>query len=92
MVEKRRRSGGKLMTLLIVFLLGGAVGYYVRDSQQRERVEDAVGRARRDMERASLEAIERARRAGGDFRAGAQAAAESTKAAFRELVGDSSSR
>lgn len=84
------RGGGffsRLLRLVLVFAIGAGVGYYVRDRQQRNEVSRAVEHAREDAERAALGAIERARRAGGDLRAGAEAAAESTKAAFRELVG-----
>jgi len=71
---------------VVVFGIGVGVGFYVRDRQQHERLQDAVESAREQMEEAGLEAIERARRAGADLTAGAEAAAESTKAAFRRLV------
>ena len=71
---------------IVVFGLGVGVGFYVRDRQQHERLQDAVESAREQMEEAGLEAIDRARRAGTDLTAGAEAAAESTKAAFRRLV------
>ena len=38
------------------------------------------------MEEAGVEAVDRARRVGADLGAGAEAAAESTKAAFRRLI------
>lgn len=90
MVQSRR--GGfmsRLIWWVVLFGAGSGVGYYVRDRQQRNEVQEAVERARDDAEQAALSAIERARRAGGDLRAGAEAAAESTKAAFRELLGGS---
>lgn len=71
---------------VVVFGIGVGVGFYVRDRQQHERLQDAVESAREQMEEAGLEAIDRARRAGADLTAGAEAAAESTKAAFRRLV------
>ncbi len=74
---------------IVVFGLGVGVGFYVRDRQQHERLEEAIESAREEIEEAGVEAIERARRAGADFGAGAEAAAESTKAAFRRLLGGS---
>ena len=74
---------------IVVFGLGVWVGFYVRDRQQHERLEDAIESAREEIEEAGVEAIERARRAGADFGAGAEATAESTKAAFRRLLGGS---
>jgi uncharacterized protein HemX len=88
-MEKRRRSlMARLFPWLFVFALGVAAGYYVRDRRQHNEIQEAVQEARQDMERVGLEAIERARRASGDLRAGAEAAADSARAAFRELVGD----
>ncbi len=89
MTERRRKLFWRLFPWMFVFGLGGATGFYVRDRQQHERLQDAVETAREEMENAGLEAIERARRAGAGFGAGAQAAAESTKAAFRRLLGES---
>ncbi len=84
---KRRSAFTRLLPWLVVFVLGGAAGYYVRDRQAHDRMQETVEQTRRQMERAALEAIGRAQRAGSDFGAGAEAAAESTKAAFRELTG-----
>ncbi len=89
MSEIRRKIGGKLLWWLILFGSGAATGFYVRDQQQHERIQEAVARAREDMGKASEEFIERGRRAGEDIRAGAQAAADSTRAAVREMMGDS---
>lgn len=89
---RRRGLGARLLWTIVLFALGAGTGYYVRDRQQRNEVREAVQRARGEMEDAALEAIERARRAGGDLRSGAEAAAESTKAAFRELVGTADPR
>lgn len=86
MARPRRGLLHRFLGLLLIFAAGGASGYYFRDQQQQEKVQEAVDNARHEMEEAGLEAIERARRAGGDLRAGAEAAAESTKAAFRELL------
>lgn len=92
MTERRRKLFWKLFPWLFVFGLGFAGGFYVRDQQQHERLQEAVENAREEMQDAGLEAIERARRAGSDFGAGAEAAAESTKAAFRRLLGGSEGR
>ena len=84
MAKERRRSG--LLGFLVVFLLGGAAGYWFRDRQANEEIAAAASDARQRVEATALEAIQRAQRAGSDLAAGAEAAAESTKAAFRELT------
>ena len=86
MAIKRRRLLARLSPWLIVFVAGVGVGYYARDQRQDEKLREAAERARQEMEQVGLDAIERAQSAGEGLRAGAQAAAESTKAAFRELV------
>ncbi len=74
------------MSLLVVFLLGAVAGYLFRDRQTDQQMRAAAAEARQQMEATALEAIQRAQRAGSDLAAGAEAAAESTKAAFRELT------
>ncbi len=86
MNNRRRGLVRALAPWVVVFGLGVGVGFYVRDRQQHERLQEAVESVREQMEEAGLDAIERARRAGADLTAGAEAAAESTKAAFRRLV------
>ena len=86
MNQQRRGLVRALTPWVVVFGIGVGVGFYVRDRQQHERLQDAVESAREQMEEAGLEAIDRARRAGADLTAGAEAAAESTKEAFRRLV------
>ncbi len=86
MNNRRRGLIRAVAPWIVVFGLGVGVGFYVRDRQQHERLQDAVESAREQMEEVGLEAIDRARRAGADLTAGAEAAAESTKAAFRRLV------
>ncbi len=86
MNDRRRGLVRALAPWVVVFGIGVGVGFYVRDRQQHERLQDDVESAREQMEEAGLEAIDRARRAGADLTAGAEAAAESTKAAFRRLV------
>lgn len=89
MGEMKRKLGGKLLLWLILFGAGTATGFYVRDQQQHERIQEAVEQAREDMEQAREELMQRGRRAGEDIKAGAQAAADSTRAAVREMMGDS---
>ena len=86
MNQQRRGLVRALALWIVVFGIGVEVGFYVRDRQQHERLQDAVESDREQMEEASLDAIERAWRAGADLTAWAEAAAESTKAAFRHLV------
>ncbi len=86
MATKRRRLLARLSPWLIVFIAGVGVGYYARDQRQDEKLREAAERARQEMQQEGLEASERAQRAGEGLRAAARAPAESTKAAFRELV------
>ena len=86
MNQRRRGFLVRLMPWVVVFGIGVGVGFYVRDRQQHERLQEAIENAREDMEEAGLEAIDRARQAGAELTAGAEAAAESTKALFRRLV------
>jgi len=84
MAKERRRSG--LLGFLIIFLLGAGAGYWFRDRQADQQIAAAASDARQKVEATALDAIQRAQRAGADLAAGADAAAESTKAAFRELT------
>ena len=86
MNNRRRGFVRALAPWVVVFGIGVGVGFYVRDRQQHERLEDAIENAREEMEEAGVEALERARRVGVDLGASAEAAAESTKAAFRRLI------
>lgn len=86
-MAERRRGQGRMFLLLLAFAAGAASGYWFRDRQQTERLETAVADARAEVRDATLNAIDRARRAGGGLAAGAEAAAESTRSALRELVG-----
>ncbi len=86
MNNQRRGLVRALAPWVVVFGIGVGVGFQVRDRQQHERVQEAVESAREQMEEVGLDAIDRARQAGADLTAGAEAAAESTKAAFRRLV------
>lgn len=89
MAEKagRRSLLSRLLPWLVVLGLGFVSGYYVRDQQHDDQLRAAVSQAEASVRAAALEAIQRGQRAGGDLGAGAQAAAESTKAAFNELMG-----
>ena len=82
-----RRLFAQLVRLALAFVIGAAAGYYVRGQRQDDEIRTAAERAREEVEAAGLEAIERAREAGSGLVAGAEAAAESAKAAFRELIG-----
>ena len=86
MNQRRRGLVRALGPWIVVFGLGVWTGFYVRDRQQHERLEDAIENAREEVEEAGVEALERARQVGADLGAGAEAAAESTKAAFRRLL------
>lgn len=77
----------RLVGWLFLFLLGAAAGYYVSEQRHDEQVRGLVESARREAQERALDAIQRAQAAGGDLRAGAAAAAESTRAAFQELTG-----
>ena len=92
MTERRRGFMARLAPWLIVFVLGVTTGFYVRDQQQHKLIQEAADNARRELESVGLEAIERAREAGAGLSSGAEAVAESTKAAFRRLVGGSETR
>ncbi len=89
MGERRRGLVARLAPWLVVFVAGGAAGYYVRDTQQDERVREAVERRLAEMEERGQQAVERGRRVTEGVKAGAKAAAESTKAAVKEMGGDS---
>ncbi len=86
MNQPRRGLVRAVAPWIVVFGLGVGVGFYVRDRQQHERLQDAIENAREEVEEAGVEALERARQAGADLGAGAETAAESTKAAFRRLL------
>ncbi len=87
-----KRFLGRLLRVVLVFAAGAATGYYARDRQQGDELRDAVERARREMLDVGLGAIERARQAGAGLTAGAEAAAESTRAAFGKLLGNDDAR
>ncbi len=86
MNQLRRGLVRTLAPWIVVFGLGVGSGFYVRDRQQHERLQDAIEDAREEVEEAGVEALERARELGADLGAGAEAAAESTKARFRRFL------
>ncbi len=91
MAERRRRFAMWLLPRLLIFAAGVAVGYYARDNEL-ERVRGAYEQALAELgelKQSTQEMIERGRRAGERFRAGAEAAADSTKAAMEEIKGES---
>ncbi len=75
-----------LFPWIVVFGLGVATGFYLRDRQQHERLQDATEAVREQMEKAGLEAIDRAHEAGSNLSAGAAAVADSARAAFQRLI------
>lgn len=80
-----------LLPKLIIFAVGIGLGWYARD-RQHDDLRDAYDEAVAELEalRETGEGvIQRGRRAGENLRAGAQAAADSTRAAVKEIVGDS---
>lgn len=91
MADKRRSLMMWLAPKLLIFALGVAAGYYVRDQRQGElesRYEQAVTELEA-LKRSGQEAIERGRRASEGLKAGAKAAADSTRAAVEEITGKS---
>ncbi len=78
-VEKRNGFFARLLRLFLIFVVGVAVGYLARARREDERVREAIDQAREEMEELGIEAIERAREAGGDI-------ADSAKAAFKDLI------
>lgn len=91
MAERRKRFLMWLLPKLIVFAVGIGLGYYVRDRQQddlRDAYQEAMAELK-ELRAAGEDVVERGRRAGEGLRAGAKAAADSTREAVREIVGDS---
>ena len=94
MAEKRRRLIGWLLPKLLIFVAGGAVGYYARDYAEHgelDRIRSAYEQAVTELEelkQSGQEALERGRRAGESLRSGAEAAVDSTKAAVEEIKGE----
>ncbi len=89
MAEKRGGLWRWLLPRLFIFALGVGAGYYVRDRQAvelREAYEQAIDEME-ELKRAGQEAIDRGRRAGEGLKAGAKAAADSTRAAVQEIAG-----
>jgi hypothetical protein len=90
MVQRRRRFLFWLLPRLLIFAVGVAVGYYARDreaGQLREAYERTLSELE-EVKQASEEMIERGRRAGEELRGGAEAAADSTRAAVEEITGE----
>ncbi len=71
----------RLLRYLLIFVLGVSVGYLARARREDERVRDAIDHAREEMEELGIDAIDRAKEAGGDI-------ADSAKAAFKEMIED----
>ena len=80
-VEARSGFFARLFRYLVIFVLGVAVGYVGRARREDERVREAIDHAREEMEQLGMDAIDRAKQAGGDI-------ADSAKAAFKEMIED----
>lgn len=89
--QTRRGISRRFLPLIVVFGLGGGAGYYVRGKQDSREVERAIRQARHDAAELGIDALDRARRAGSDLGAGFEAAADSARAALRELLTPSGS-
>lgn len=90
MADRRRRIAFWIFTRALIFLAGAALGYYVRDQRGadlRQAYEQAVMELE-ELKRTGSDVIDRGRRAGEELRGGAEAAAESTRGAIEEVVGD----
>ena len=94
MAEKRRRLIVWLLPKLLIFVAGGAVGYYARDYAEQgelDRVRAAYEQAVAELDElkeSGRDVLERGRRAGESLRSGAEAAVDSTKAAVDEIKGE----
>ncbi len=71
----------RLLRYLLIFVVGVSVGYLARARREDERVREAIDHAREEMEELGMDAIDRAKEAGGDI-------ADSAKAAFKEMIED----
>ncbi len=71
----------RLLRYLLIFVVGVSVGYLARARREDERVREAIDQAREEMEELGMDAIDRAKEAGGDI-------ADSAKAAFKEMIED----
>lgn len=85
MAERRKRFIRWLLPKLIIFAIGVALGYYVRDRQGtdfKDLYEETLAELE-DLREAGSDMIERGRRAGEAMKA----AADTTKAAVEEVTG-----
>jgi predicted small metal-binding protein len=80
-VERGSGIFARLVRYLLIFVVGVAVGYLARARREDERVREAIDHAREEMEELGIDAIDRAKEAGGDI-------ADSAKAAFKEMIED----
>lgn len=78
MSQERGRFGTTLVIWLVLFALGFASGFYVRDRQHEGQVEEALARGRAEAQAA----LDRSVRAGKKLQ-------EGTRAAAKELMGKS---
>lgn len=80
-MEPRNGFFARLARYVLIFVVGIAVGYLARARREDERVREAIDDAREEMEQLGMDAIDRAREAGGDI-------ADSAKAAFKDMIED----
>jgi hypothetical protein len=80
-VERGSGFFARLVRYLLIFVVGVTVGYLARARREDDRVRDAIDHAREEMEELGMDAIDRAKEAGGDI-------ADSAKAAFKEMIED----
>jgi hypothetical protein len=80
-VDRETGFFARLLRYLLIFVVGVSVGYLARARREDERVREAIDQAREEMEELGMDAIDRAKEAGGDI-------ADSAKAAFKEMIED----
>ncbi|MEN8181899.1 MAG: hypothetical protein ABFS46_05125 [Myxococcota bacterium] len=78
MSQEKGRLGSKLVIWPVLFALGFASGFLVRDRQHHRQVEEALAKGRAE----ALATLDRSVRAGKKLQAG-------TRAAAKELMGTS---
>lgn len=80
-MERHQGFFARVLRYVVIFVLGIVVGYLARARREDERVREALDDARQEMEELGMEAIDRAKEAGGDI-------ADSAKAAFKDMIED----
>lgn len=90
--EKRDSHVNRLQTLLfaVLFLLGGTIGYIVRDVRADRQVMKVAAATQEAITETAADVASRARRAGSDMVGGMRVAADSAQAAVEEFTRDTS--